>query len=240
MKLKNFAGFLIAGKLMLNSNLFNANLAFGSDVPTSLKNEKLNQFASSLNVNLNDILTNQVNLIEMPIPDSLELYSVSSSGDNYGNIDTAAQINVPGTNCNFNKINDFTLLLTGVQPGDEIYIGISTEYNENGWPVTNGKLKLGNDIKVVGYFKITGRTQFNSTIPGLGQQIQGNLNNVYFPISLKINISDIESLVGQSFYIQAVIFPNGNLSWDSAKFSEVDKIYVNQKNCEGSYGGSSY
>ncbi len=240
MKLKNFAGFLIAGKLMLNSNLFSSNLAFGADSSTALQNEKLNQFASSLNVNVNDILTSKVSLIEMPISKSLELYSTTSSQDNYGNINTAAQINVPGTGCTFNKINDFTLLLTGIQPGDEVYIGLSTEYNEDGWPVTNGRLKLGNDIKVIGYFKITGKTQFNSTIPGLGQQIESNLNNVYFPVSLKISISDIESLVGESFYIQAVIFPKGEISWNSAKFSEVDKIYVNLKNCESSYSGSSY
>ncbi len=243
MKLKKFASYLVTGKILASTTVISA-----ADKNLSGNFSEASSFASSINLSPEDILTPNLTLIEVPSGEAVILNALNNSNNNvYGGTDQlAATINLPGTDCNFYKIDSFNVVVTGVKPGDTVYVAVSKEYDDNYWDTvtsgkTLGKLKLGKDLNLIAYFKVTGQAfDQQQTLPGLSNVVTGDMTKTYIPINIRVNLPDIDQLVDSYIYLQAIVFPNGQLDWNFAKASEVDKIYITEKNCSTDNYGSQY
>ncbi len=243
MKLKKFASFLVTGKILASTTVISA-----ADKNLSADYSKASSFANSLNLTADQILNPNLSLIEVPSGESVVLNQINlSNNDTYGGAgEVAATIYLPGEGCTFYAQQSLTVVVTGVKPGDEVYVAVSKEIDNSYWDTltggkTAGKLKLGKDLNLVAYFKVTGQGfSQQQTLPGLSNVITGDMTKTFMPINLSITIPDIYNMADSYLYLQAIVFPDGKLDWNYAKASEVDKIYITEKNCSSDNYGSQY
>jgi hypothetical protein len=243
MKLKKFASYLVTGKILAGTTIISA-----ADKNLSPNYSTASSFANSISITPEQILSTNLSLIEISSGEAFVLDAINSADSNmYGGADQiAATINLPGTGCDFQAVNSFNVVVTGIKPGDNVYIAVSKEYDDTYWDSatsgqTQGKLKLGKDLNLIAYFKVEGQnfTQ-QQTLPGLDNIITGDMENTVLPINLKISLPDVNQLVDSYIYLQAVVFPEGQLNWNAARTSEVDKIFITEKNCSSDNYGSQY
>jgi len=159
---------------------------------------------------------------------------VEYAGDTYGGYDSTSVINVfiPGTGCNYVTPTKIDLVLTGIKPKDEIYVGISTTKDDpNLLAQTQNKVRLGSDLQLLAWFSVNNIGD-SISLPGLGSGFSADIQNTGMCLELPINLpSDLFSIIGEEFYIQTISFPNGQYTWNNARASDLVKIQVATKSC---------
>jgi hypothetical protein len=167
----------------------------------------------------NDLLNTNITQLQVPVAQSIQLKALGSS---YGAVNGSALIcsaNLP------NSPSTMSLVITGLQPNDMLFIATSTSLGGN--QSLNPKILLGTQNLLTPFVtQINGPS--NSTI------------NVTVPLDLvKLRSQGYPILNGGTFYLQSIAFPNGAVSssgfnWAQARISELDVISIGP--CSTTYG----
>lgn len=212
---KTFVSLLISGKLGLG-------LVSGFTAP-SAKAMSLEDCASR---------TPQVGLLSTP--QGVDFRQIS---DPYGTSEAEIVLNAPGAGCTYQLPDRLQLVLSGLKPGDEVFVGIGTTYDDPYiLSATANKIRIGGDIAILSHFYF-GHPEIwpNNNVPFGGEAEETGACYV-IPIILPPELS---ALSGQEFYLQALVFRNGDNSWEGALVSELVRIKVQTQDCSP-YGGSAY
>ncbi|SLM29953.1 hypothetical protein MTBBW1_2030043 [Desulfamplus magnetovallimortis] len=232
MSKKRFATCLITGKLALGTVVYQPT-TYASSLDT-LKNDSVsNQYVTSSPC-LSNLFTTNLNLHELP-GEAIEVNNCSEDDAGaYGPSATnSAIINMPGTNCTFGTPDSLSVIVTGVKPADHVFLCISDSNNDPAaLSETNGQLGLGiENFEIVAYYKMS-----QATIPYSGSAsippISVNSSQTQNPIKIEFALSDLNSFIGDQFYLQLITFPDGQIGqWEYCRSSEVDTISIEEKNC---------
>jgi len=214
MSKKTFYSLLISGKLGLG-------LVSGMTV-SSAKAMSLESCVSG---------TPTVGLVSSP--QGVEFHEAT---DPYG---TSAEIvlNVPGAGCYYQLPDRLNLVVGGLKAGDEVFVGIGTAYDDPQMlSLTDNKIRIGGDIMILSHFVVTSPEVWSNDRVPFGGNAEETGACFVVPVSLP---PDLAAWTGQEFYLQVLVFPNGDYSWESAKVSDLVRISVQTQDCSP-YGGSAY
>ncbi len=160
--------------------------------------------------------------------------AVNYTADTYG---SSINIHIPGYGCTYSIPNQINLALSGVSPKDEVYIAISDSKDDpNYLSMSASKLRLAGNIQLLAYFSIIEEGNFPS-IPGIQSNFSIDTLNSKACLIIPLNLpSDaLNSMVGDEIYLQAVVFPQGDHSWDAAKVSDLITINIDVQDCNTPY-----
>lgn len=187
----------------------------------------LMQQAQAYTPSYSDILTSEITQIQLPVANQVELDSLGSGS--YGG---SSSYGGAATLCSDSTVaSQMSLVITGLNSGDEVFIATST--NTGGNESVHPDIKIGNQNLLV-------PISFKATLAGSSGAATAA---VTVPLDLNTLRNNGYSLTqGNSFYLQTFVFPAGTLissnPWAMAKFSELDTISVNR--CVASTYGGSY
>ncbi|MDP2793531.1 MAG: hypothetical protein Q8O25_05520 [Sulfurisoma sp.] len=181
--------------------------------------------AATVTPGYSDMISTNLSIIEMPSGDGIQLNSITSDAgiatSPYGTSSYAASMCT-----NFSLPSNMSMVVTGVMPGDTVYVVAASDKNDSLHIQADSRLTVGRQ---------------NLTILGIvgsaGSQIPFSASQIRSSIVLDVSSSSLTRLaVGGRFYIQAVVASGTG----QFRFSELDEIAVGT--CQAStYGtGTTY
>ena len=204
---KRFSNLLLSGK--------------ACTLPFLMQNALANYLPS-----FKDVMNTNISQIEVPVNNVVKLISLGSHS--YGN---TAAVNGEAQICSEllpTSPTIMSLVLTGLLPGDTLFIATSTSLGGN--QSLNAKVQIGTQKLFVPVV---------STVTGPANSV--------IAVTLSLNLNDLISkgyniAKGGTFYLQSVAFPAGAVSasgeadWSKARISELDVITVGP--CVSTYGST--
>ncbi|MBX6424250.1 hypothetical protein [Thermosulfurimonas sp. F29] len=166
-------------------------------------------------------------------PQGVEFYEAA---DPYG---ASAEIvlNVPGEGCYYQLPDRLNLVVGGLRPGDEVFVGIGTALDDPSiLSRTENKIRIGGDIMILSHFSFGYPESWPS--PGVPFEASPEETGACYIIPVHLP-PDLAALAGEEYYLQVLVFPGGNQSWEEAKVSSPVRIRVQVQDCSP-YGGSAY
>jgi hypothetical protein len=204
---KRFSNLLLSGK--------------ACTLPFLMQNSLANYAPS-----FNDVMNTNISQIEVPVDNVVNLISLGSSpyGSTAG-VNGAAQICSEQLPTSPTKMS---LVLTGLLPGDTLFIATATSLGGN--ESLNANVKIGTQKLLVPVV---------STVTGPANSV--------INVTLSLNLNDLISkgyniAKGGTFYLQSVAFPAGAVSstgvtdWSKARISKLDVITIGP--CVSTYGST--
>lgn len=151
-----------------------------------------------------DVTSTQLSLIELPQTNQLRLVSLTADAANQSSSYASAIL------CTNPMPSSMSVVVTGVNPGESVYLFASTDKNYSGHTSLNPRASIGaTNLALLG-------------ISGLAPSSPTSIKAaVSIPVSLASN-PDLTS--ASSFYMQAIIVPPGATSPASWRFTELDEV----------------
>lgn len=198
--MKRFSSLLLSGKV--------------ASLPMLMQNAY-----AQYNPSFNDALNQNLTQIQVPQPSAVILNSIGSPayGSNNTSLNGSAQIcsnKLPSSPANL------SVVLTGLQPNDTIFIATAT--SQGGNESLNSKIKLGTQRLYVAMTSLVSGPKGSTLSLTMSIPITDLIKQGY-PIS---------SVGGGTFFMQSIAFPsgsvnsNGIMDWSKARVSELDTISV--------------
>lgn len=225
MKKKRFASYLLAGKA--------ATLPFA-----------INSSHADVMPSYTDVMTGKATLIEQPAP-GVKLLTIStsaSSGSTYGGSTYGGSTYSGGDAavCNAPLPAIMNVVVTGVKPGDNIYLVAASDKDAALMLAYDSRLRIGTTNQtVIAAFRIS-----SSNLGGEESAMAGSISSVSIPVDMnKLQAKGL--LTSGKFYLQAAMFPvlSGTGVFTQARFTELDEVSVSTAGCSTTYGstyGSTY
>ncbi len=176
-------------------------------------------------LSLEDFFSQDLHLSGVP-SQAVEVYP----GDTYGSAQEVV-VKIPGANCTYQAPHKLQVVLTGLRPGEEVFLGIASSLDDPQiLAMTQNKVHLGSDLRLLSYFSVIAvkdQNPFPTTLP-FGVDLGDSQASVVVSIELP---EDLSSLEGEEFYLQAVAFPQGQIDWSLARATEVMSITAVEESC---------
>ncbi len=209
MKNKRFASYLLSGKVAAMP--FFSNNSFADATPS-----------------YQELLSENLSIIETPA-EGVRLITTTTTPSSYGGADAAL--------CSTELPSTMNVVVTGVKPGDTVYLVASTNKDEGEFDFLSNQIRVGlENFTMVSSFTSDGKVY---------EEEAGDFEQSIRPISIPVDVTKLEEnglLESDKFYLQAVIYPSSGseLLLDQGRFSELDEIQVSTEGCPSTYGDSTY
>lgn len=181
------------------------------------------QQAQAVTPSYADIVTTNLTQVELPVSNQVRLDSLGGNTPHGGSASGAVTL------CSDSGVaSEMSLVVTGLQNGDAVYVITSTSTGGN--EALDARIKVGNQNLLI---------PVSSAVSApVGARVA---------MTIPLNLTDLShrgySLArGSKFYLQTLVFPSGTTGWSAARISELDVVTVDNCSTYGTnpYGGSTY
>jgi hypothetical protein len=153
-----------------------------------------------------DITSSEITLIELPQTNQVRLLSLTADAANVPSSYSSAAIL-----CSNPMPATMSVVVTGVNPGDSVFVVASSDKNFSGHTALNPRATIGaSNLAIVGASKLDNVSVASGTRAA---------------ITVPVDLGAIPTLTAaSSFYMQALVIPENAASPSSWRFSELDEI----------------